>query len=801
MLRLSLAVFTVSLMFAGNLAAAEKPILPNILVLVADDMGWADVGYHGSEIQTPNIDGLAKSGIKLERHYVTPMCSSTRACLLSGRYSTRFGLDGATNAQVYPFGMVTLASALQSVGYETYITGKWHLGSKAESGPLQFGFSESHGALAGGVDQYSHLYKNGEYQKTWHRNDQPLEEEGHATDLFAQQAVNWIESSAKTDAPFYLQVAFTAVHVPLQEPDEYIAPYKDSIENESRRRFAACSTHMDSAIGKILDSLDQTGQKENTLVIFTSDNGGSGPWKPRGLYPGTYDACPVLGNNLPLKGRKGTVYEGGIRVPAVVNWPKHLEPGELQQAIHIADWMPTLLDLTGYETEEDLKFDGKNIWPLLTGSDSQPAWRTMYFKRGKSSALTYGPWKLVEHSGKQEPTRELYDLINDPNEKVDVSKAQPVLVEVMAKSLAQQQALDAPPIISTTEKSFLQKVVKNLHWSMLGGMIVVCLFVLGGAADWLVKEAVSLSERSGIPKIIIGATIVSVGTTTPEAAVSVLAALQGKPELALGNAVGSIICDTGLILGIACLISPLPLSGTIVHRQGWLQLLAGLLLIGMSWPLAAPLSVFTDSTTTGNVSQIEGFILLALLGGYMWLTIHWSKGDKSDNMLEDLETDVKTSSPIIVLKLLIAVALVVGSSHVMIPAVTEAAVRISIPQEVIAATIVAFGTSLPELVTAITAVRHGHGDLAIGNVIGADILNVLFVAGAAAAVTPQGLTASSSFFYVFFPAMMFVLIVFRVGVMTSKDTLKRPFGVVLLLAYLIATVASYVATPGALGQH
>ena len=162
------------------MSAAEKP---NILFIIADDLGWADVGYHGSEIRTPNIDQLAKAGLQLHQHYVTPMCSSTRACLLSGRYCTRFGLEGATNALVYPLGMTTLATALQSVGYDTGLTGKWHLGSKPEWGPNHFGFTRSYGALAGGVDQYCTSTRRGRSQETWHRDGQFVKEEGHATDL------------------------------------------------------------------------------------------------------------------------------------------------------------------------------------------------------------------------------------------------------------------------------------------------------------------------------------------------------------------------------------------------------------------------------------------------------------------------------------------------------------------------------------------------------------------------------------------------------------------------------------------
>jgi cation:H+ antiporter len=341
---------------------------------------------------------------------------------------------------------------------------------------------------------------------------------------------------------------------------------------------------------------------------------------------------------------------------------------------------------------------------------------------------------------------------------------------------------------------FLRELMSQFAWPLLGAVVVLSLAALGKGADWLVDEAVALSERSGIPKVIIGATVVSLGTTTPEAVVSVLAAIQGVPDLALGNAVGSIICDTGLILGLACLISPLPLDRRIVNRQGWIQFASGFLLVAACVPWSQVSAMFVEG---GRLSQGMGFLFLLLLVSYLILSVRWSRqqGDESElGRVEKAVSSEQASLPLVVLKLIGAIALVVGASHVLIPAVSEAALRIGVPEGIIAATLVAFGTSLPELVTAVTAARHGHGELAVGNVIGADILNVLFVAGASAAVTSGGLLAPEYFFSFYFPAMLTVLIVFRVGVTLSGDYLKRPFGVVLLGTYLLVTVLSYVNT-------
>jgi cation:H+ antiporter len=343
-------------------------------------------------------------------------------------------------------------------------------------------------------------------------------------------------------------------------------------------------------------------------------------------------------------------------------------------------------------------------------------------------------------------------------------------------------------------EEWLAEIIAEFSWPILAGLIGLCLALLAKGADWLVEEAVTLSERSGIPKVIVGATVVSLGTTTPEAVVSVLAAFQGRPGLALGNAVGSIICDTGLILGLACLISPLPLDRRIVNRQGWIQFGCGVLLVVACLPLGSLGTVFMAG---GQLPRWIGFAFLLLLVVYLYKSVKWSsEGDlPSADLVRLGELEERTagvSIPIVVLKLIVAVVGVVASSWVLIPAVSEAAVRLSVPESIIAATLVAFGTSLPELVTAVTAAYRGHGELAVGNIVGADILNVLFVAGAAAAATAGGLVAPAHFFTLYFPSMLAILVVFRVGIFLSGDRLKRPFGAVLLGTYVLVSILSYV---------
>lgn len=344
-----------------------------------------------------------------------------------------------------------------------------------------------------------------------------------------------------------------------------------------------------------------------------------------------------------------------------------------------------------------------------------------------------------------------------------------------------------------TKADWLEFKIRNVHILLLLLIVVVCLFALGKGADWLVDEAVVLSTQWGLGKAVIGATIVSIGTTTPEAAVSVLSAIQGEPGLALGNAVGSIICDTGLILGLASLIAPLSFNRELASRLSNVQVSAGILMVLACFPWSSPAKVFTQG---GTLHQYIGIVFVILLGLYIWQSIRWA-GAITPESENDEETEHEGSNPYVtLLKLIGSIAIVVVSAQILIPTVKTLAIRFNVPEEIVAATLVAFGTSLPELVTAITAVRRGHGELAVGNIIGADILNVLFVAGVSAAATPIGLQASGKFFQFLFPAMVIILIVFRIGIFVSGSQLKRPFGVVLVATYILVTILSYYFSVG-----
>ena len=419
---------------------------PNILVIVADDLGWRDVGYHGANIRTPHIDRLVREGVDLDQHYVCPMCTPTRVCLMTGRYSSRFGRQALapSNDQVLPFGTETLASALQSVGYDTGISGKWHLGSLPEWGPNHFGFRRSHGSLAGGVGPWNHRYKKGKFCRTWHRNHELIEEEGHVTDLIGKEIVGWIRERRQ---PWFYYVPFTAVHVPVDPPQQWTDAYAgvtffdDPEDDASFKRYAGYTTQMDHWIGEMVRALEETGQRENTLVLFFSDNGAVRRWTPKGLYPGTYPDCPVLGSNLPLRGWKSQMYEGGIRTPAFINWPGRLKPGKLATPLHAVDWMPTLTKRVGYRPKRDLQWDGQDAWPLLSGSGKQAEPRTLYFPFVKGKwAIRHGDWKLLTHGKDQAP--QLFDLAADPFEKRNLAKAAPEKAKELMRQLADARKLD-----------------------------------------------------------------------------------------------------------------------------------------------------------------------------------------------------------------------------------------------------------------------------------------------------------------------------------------------------------------------
>jgi cation:H+ antiporter len=321
-------------------------------------------------------------------------------------------------------------------------------------------------------------------------------------------------------------------------------------------------------------------------------------------------------------------------------------------------------------------------------------------------------------------------------------------------------------------------------------VIIVCIVLLSKGADWMIDGAVHLARRTSLPRIVIGATIISLGTTTPEAVVSVMAAWMGNPGLALGNGVGSIIADTGLIFGLTCVLSTVPVNRYILNRTGWVQVGAATLLV--------IISVTALGTMTGEpiLNRWIGFFLLALLAGYMYMTYVWSRQGGTMAMEEEETEDSEVLGPgNCWFMLLGGLFLVVLGARLLVPSASEIACRMGVPDDIIACTMVAFGTSLPELMTAISSVKKGHPEIMVGNVVGADVLNCLFVIGAAAAARP--LAIPSNFFVFHFPTMLIILYSFRIFIFMGKDGwFRRWQGAWLLGVYLIYVILQYALSIG-----
>lgn len=420
---------------------------PNILYILADDMGWGDVSYHGADIRTPAIDRLVTTGVELDHHYVCPVCTPTRTSLLTGRNPGRFGRHATvpTIQPVLPDGYETLASYLRNAGYDTGLFGKWHLGSSLKYVANNWGFNISYGCQAGCMDPYTHRYHLKGYEHTWHRDGTPIDEPGHATDLILRGARSWIESR---DEPWFCYVPFTAVHEPVKAPQSWLDQYafetfdEDPLRDRSFKKYAAYASHMDYAVGQLLEVLEERDLTRDTLVVFASDNGAIEGCDSAEKWPGWYEETPRLGSNLPLRGYKGQLYEGGMRTPAVVSWPGTLAPRKVEDPMHMVDWMPTLTRLAGCD-QDDPRWDGVDIWHLLTGDGGAEGRRCIYWNlQHQRFAVVHENWKLILDQRGEEPVAELFDILADPYEKTDLTKEKPEVVETLTGMIANERERD-----------------------------------------------------------------------------------------------------------------------------------------------------------------------------------------------------------------------------------------------------------------------------------------------------------------------------------------------------------------------
>jgi len=378
-------------------AATSGTAQPNILLLVVDDLGWGDVGFHGGTVPTPAIERLTKEGMELQRFYVYPVCSPTRAALISGQMPRRFGVTAVMGpGQTLPVGMTTLPGTLRSAGYTTSLIGKWHLG-KGASIPSNYGFDHFYGFLGPQIDYFQHTDQRGNLD--WQRDGTTLQETGYSTTLIADEAIRQI-GQRDPKKPFFIEVTFNAPHVPQSAPEEIVKKYASLGD---RATGAAVIDAMDAGIGRVLDALDQQHLRDNTLVVFFSDNG----------------ATRRLGSNGVLRAGKDTPYEGGIHTPAAIRWPGHIPAGHpTLMPVSVQDLFPTLTAAAGVKNEA--KLDGANVWPALHEGHVES--RPPFAIATADIALIDGDWKLIEWSTGE---RALYNLAKDLSETTDQLAAQP----------------------------------------------------------------------------------------------------------------------------------------------------------------------------------------------------------------------------------------------------------------------------------------------------------------------------------------------------------------------------------------
>jgi arylsulfatase A-like enzyme len=422
MLNFKRIALAVSLLLITAVAQAETK-KPNVIVILADDLGYTDIGAQGiaNDVKTPNIDALAAGGARFTNAYVScPVCSPSRAGFLTGRYQERFGHEHNPAPELenrgkfgLPLDQVTIANEMKKNGYVTGAIGKWHEGTKPEYRPQKRGFDEFFGFL-GGAHGYVNSKIEAKGENSIRRGDTPVDEPTYLTDAIGREAVSFIDRHQKE--PFFLYVPFNAVHTPQAAPPKYREPFKD-VADEKRMLELAMLYAMDENVGKIVHKVHEAGLDENTLIVFFSDNGG----------PTDANAS----QNKPLRGYKGQVWEGGIHIPFIVNWKGQI-PAEqvLDQTIINLDIFPTALAASGAAPDEKLKLDGVNILPLLKGETKANPHETLYWRFSPAWAIRDGNFKLLlTRDGK----KGLYDLSKDLGEKHNLIKSMPEKAEELQK--------------------------------------------------------------------------------------------------------------------------------------------------------------------------------------------------------------------------------------------------------------------------------------------------------------------------------------------------------------------------------
>ncbi len=426
-MRFSLAALCVLLCGATTFAADSRK--PNVIVFLSDDVGWGEYGFQGAkDIPTPHIDSIARNGVRFTQGYVSgPYCSPTRAGLMTGRYQTRFGHEFNSVARQSGLSLkeTTIADRLKSLGYATIAVGKWHLGEKPEYRPWQRGFDEFYGTLNNTPFYHPTNFVDSRVSKEVQK---VTDDEFYTTDQYAQRSVQFIEQHK--GQPWFLYLPFNAQHAPLQAPEKYLARFPN-IKDEKRRIFAAMMSALDDAVGSVLEKVRQSGQEENTLVFFLSDNGGP--------------TVQTTSSNGPLHGFKATTWEGGVRVPFAAQWKGKIPAGQtFTDPIIQLDILPTVIAAAGSSVDPAWKLDGVNLLPYLSGETKSKPHETLYWRFGEQWAIRHGDSKLlVARGGGTQP--ELYQLTDDIGELKNLATSQPEKAEELHKLWAAWNAHQAPP--------------------------------------------------------------------------------------------------------------------------------------------------------------------------------------------------------------------------------------------------------------------------------------------------------------------------------------------------------------------
>ncbi len=446
--------------FVSTLVTLPAVAKPNIVHIVADDLGWKDVGFNGAaDIKTPNLDRLAAGGTILNEYYSQHICTPARACMMTGRYPFRYGLQTVVIPSVARYGLDTneilLPQVLKDAGYNTAIIGKWHLGHGDRAmWPKQRGFDYQYGALIGELDYFTHD-EHGVLD--WYRDNKPVREKGYTTQLLGKDAVRYIDSQ-KAGQPFYLYLAFNAPHTPYQAPKEYLERFS-SISDPTRRTYAAMISCLDDEIGRVVSALDQKGLRDNTLIVFQSDNGGTFDATFTGVMADV-TKIKIPCNNGPYRDGKGNLYEGGTRVCALANWPGHVPAGiRLDEMIHVVDLFPTFATLAGASTAKCKPLDGLNVWSSIAEGKPSPRTEVVYNVEPYRAAIRQGDWKLMWRTILPAKV-ELFNLATDPYEKNNLAAANPEKVAALQQRANELAQGAAKPLFLVEH---LKVVMKNMQ--------------------------------------------------------------------------------------------------------------------------------------------------------------------------------------------------------------------------------------------------------------------------------------------------------------------------------------------------